>query len=145
MGAARARIAAVIGANVMIVAIRRRTRLALSGLAGFRAVASVMVGTRSPVGDRRVAAHPRQGIAGIGGARIIVVAINRRALLAGSAGRVTGLGPVALILVVLADHRIGQLTDSGLADAFTQTKIVRIRTSDSVRNGVCRADGAPDS
>src|SRR5262249_10102931 len=96
VGAARLHVAGVGGADVVVVAIEGRAALANAALTRLGAIADVAVGAGGAVGDGSVRAAAR-GVAGVGGARIGVVAVQRRAGLA-DAG-LAGFGAIAGIAV----------------------------------------------
>src|SRR5262249_40328068 len=72
------RVARVGGAGVGVVADERRAGGAHAPLTGLAPVAGVAVGARRAVGDRRVQAAA-DAVAGVGGARVRVVAVEARA------------------------------------------------------------------
>src|SRR5262249_21652446 len=90
------RVAGVGGAGVAVVAVGRRARRAAAGDAGLEPVAYRSVGARGSVGDRGVDAAGGR-IAGVGGARIAIVAVRCRAR--GADAALTGLRPVAGVAV----------------------------------------------
>src|SRR5206468_2160365 len=75
--APRHRVAGVGRARVAVVAVEGRARHAGAGLAGLRAVAGVAVAARGAVRQRRVLTAG-QRVAGVRGAGIVVVAVERR-------------------------------------------------------------------
>src|SRR5207247_1468698 len=111
---AELRVAAVVGADVVVVARRRGARGALVVDAGLGAVADVAVVAVSvrhaAVRDGRMLA-PDPGLAGVGRAEHLVVAVELRAVLAAGGG-VAGLDPVAGIAIV-ADHRRAGVAHAG--------------------------------
>src|SRR5581483_4380350 len=74
-------IAAVVRADVVVVAEERRAGDADAGLARLDAVADVVVAARRAVAERQMLAR-RERVAGVGRARVVVVAIDRQAALA---------------------------------------------------------------
>src|SRR5207245_1945688 len=113
----------VAGTGVAVVAVERRARRAHAGLARLRAVAHVPVAARDAV-RRRGVLTAEYRIAGVGGARVVVVAVGERARRA-DAG-LTRLGAVACVPVaarravrhrrVLAPgHRIAAIGGAGVA------------------------------
>src|SRR5262249_30097533 len=107
------RIAAVRSAGVPVVARGRRARLADAGtVAGFVTVADRVVVARAaggPVGVRAFLARLRRRVAGIGRARVAVVAVGRDARGAGTRA-VARLDAVAGVAVRAgrADRQIGE-------------------------------------
>src|SRR3989442_2744599 len=76
--AALHRVARVGGAGVVVVAVGECARRADAGLTGLGAVAGVAVAARGPVSHRRMQAALHR-VTGLGGARVAVVAAERRA------------------------------------------------------------------
>src|SRR5262249_58581761 len=94
--AAEGRVAGVRRADVRVVAVERRARRARVALAGLRAVAHVAVAARRAVRNTGERA-PRGRVAGVGRARVAVVADERRPR--GADARLTGLRTVADVRV----------------------------------------------
>src|SRR5439155_257701 len=90
------RVTGVRAARVVVVAVEGRAGHAHARLAGLHAVARVAVAARGSVRQRRVPA-PGHRVAGVRGAGIVVVAVERRP--GGTGARLARLAPVARVAV----------------------------------------------
>src|SRR4029077_2962810 len=120
--AARCRVAAVCRAGVQVVAVERGARGADAGEARLGTVAGVTVSAGRPVDDR-VVLTPEEGVAGVRGARVRVVASRRRARLARPGD--ARLGAVAEVAVVAVGVEGARLPDAG--DAYLAAGAVGVR------------------
>src|SRR5262249_6911710 len=96
VGAAARRGAALDGAGVVVVPIQPRGRCVDAVVAGLGAVAALSLAAARPICDLRVHAA-RDLVAGVGGAGVLVVAVDRRVLAAG--GGIAAVGCAGVVVV----------------------------------------------